>query len=101
MFTISKSKIDQPVSNSSAWEEAIEVDQDHLTFEMAVPKAKGGVNNENDARCEMGKWLRENIGPQVTVWDYKLIAGPDDQYEYEVFLFLHEEDAMAFKLTWL
>lgn len=69
-----------------------EIDQDCFTFE--VPISDGGNIRE------MAKWLRENIGMQATLWDYKVNIKPDEK-DFDIFIFLHEEDAIAFKLMWV
>ena len=68
-----------------------EIDQDCFTFE--VPISSGNIR-------EMARWLRENISQQTDLWDYKINI---EHYEknFDIFIFLHEEDAMAFKLRWI
>lgn len=94
-----RKKLEQVITEDSMWQ-IDDNTQDHLTFEVPLLKAAGGVGKEILRRQELGEWLRENIGMQKIMWDLKIIVD-HDQINHDVFLFLNEDEAMAFKLMWL
>lgn len=64
-------------------------------YEIEIPKTI--KNTQFDQLKKLGEWLRKNIGSQGVDWDMAILNNHKNVY---VFLFKHQQDAMAFKLAW-